>query len=144
LAVVPRSAQDAGSTNSFAIAALLRAYGGKPATVVTIDSAVLAATSPGTLTPCQNLGAVLGAASLSGDVPPSLTPAAAWPDGVPPYADAGALTPVPQCPSLAAGGGVVDGADEAGGEAGVSDDGGPSEASAAPGLPPQPPHPVAP
>jgi hypothetical protein len=150
LAVVPMGAPDAGSTGAYAIVALLRAQGGKPAAVITIDPTVLSpppdagpgtAVAPGSLSPCQDLGAVMGVTALSGDVPPSWMPGPAWPDGVP-YADAGVLTPVPQCPSPpGAGVQVADaavGADDAGdaGEAGVT----PADAASMgiAGLPPHP------
>jgi hypothetical protein len=143
LAVLPVSPTDAGSfSGSYVLVALLRASAVRdedggisplPALVVTIDPTRLDQATPGSLSSCTDLKAVLGVTSLSNDLPAATDPPATWPDGVP-Y-EASGPTPVPACPTLGAdgaagGGAVVDGAVmEGGAEDGGAEDGGAGDGS---------------
>jgi hypothetical protein len=71
----------------YVVVALLRAFLGAPARVVAIDPTPFSTSiEPGDLPKCT----ILGNTALSGDLPTPVSPATAWPDGVP-YADAGDL-----------------------------------------------------
>jgi len=99
-----------GPGKGYVLVAVLRAWGGQPAKVATLDPGPLLAGAglesdggpgvvPGSLAGCS----VVGATNLSGTLPASWTPGPAWPDGVP-YADAdGGIDLADAEPSLGAG-----------------------------------------
>lgn len=77
----------AANAPGYVVVAMLRAWAGMPARIVTVDpTPMLGAAPAGAFAPCS----IVGVTGLATKLPASWAAGAAWPDGVP-YADAGDL-----------------------------------------------------